>query len=65
MIGVLAQRWCGLELEVQVLKSSAGHYLGTCIPGETISRESQEYYRTYDEAQHALTNNTFTQRTYP
>ena len=65
MLGVLAKRWCDLELEVQVLRNGNGtYYLGT-YDGEPISRESQEYYRTCDEAEYALKNNTFTQRTNP
>lgn len=45
-------------LELKVLRSNAGYYIGTWCPNcGPYSRESH-YYGTKEEAQHALTNNT-------
>lgn len=65
MIGVLARHLCGLELEVKVMKSGgAGYFLGTSDGSVFVSRESEYFHSSY-EAQKALDNNTFTQRTNP
>lgn len=56
---------------LEVCQSNAGFYVGTkyydkeCGSYFPNSRESQEYYPTFEEAQAALTNNTFTQRLHP
>lgn len=65
-IGHLAKKFCGCELELQVCRSAAGFYIGTMDPMMgPVSRESQEYYRTHEEAHSALINNTFTQKEMP
>ena len=65
-IGYIALTFSGKELELQVCRSAAGFYIGTMDPMlGPVSRESQEYYRTHEEAQYALDNDTFTQREYP
>ena len=50
---------CGTELNIQVLRSAAGYYIGffcpTCGP---YSRESG-YYRSREEAEEALSGNLF------
>ena len=55
---------CVKGLEVCVLNSPAGYYVGTidqeCFPN---CRLSQEYYKKKEEAQTALNNRTFTLRT--
>ena len=68
-----AQRWvniacrftttcheCGTELNIGVQKSAAGYYVGffcpTCGP---YSRESSGYYRSYEEAEKALTTGAY------
>jgi hypothetical protein len=49
---------CGKKLELEVLQSAAGYYIGTeCCCGP-YSRESG-YYKTCKIAQTALDNNTF------
>ncbi|WP_180190207.1 hypothetical protein [Acinetobacter sp. YH01009] len=60
MLGKIALHY-GFELEVQVLKSGAGFYIGT-FDCEPVSRESIEYFETRDIAEEALKNNTWTQR---
>lgn len=57
MIGLVAKHWCYVDLEIQVLSSGAGYYLGT-----TVSRESVEYCRSSYDAEQALADNSFTQR---
>lgn len=55
----------GYNLELQVLKSNAGYYIGTMEDsGMPVSRESIEYFDTQTEAFSALRNNTFTQVTW-
>jgi len=52
----------GEKLELQILRSAAGYYFGTKDSvGEPISRESEDYYRTEDQAQKALKEATWTQ----
>jgi hypothetical protein len=51
------------KLRLRVCRSAAGYFIGTfrsdlAVP---ISRESNEYYRTFDEAQTALEEGTWTQ----
>lgn len=57
MIGLVAKQWCYVDLEVQVMASGAGYYIGTAV-----SRESNEYYRSSFDAAQALGDNSFTQR---
>jgi hypothetical protein len=53
----------GENLELQVLKSAAGYYLGTRDDvGDPVSRESEEYYRTEEQAKKALKESIWTQR---
>lgn len=53
---------------LQVLSSAAGYYIGTTIYDEEgdlefpYTRESVEYYASFEEASDALVNNTFTPR---
>jgi len=57
MIGQVAKQWCYVDLEVQVMTGGAGYYIGT-----TVSRESNEFYRSSFDAAQALADNSFTQR---
>ena len=51
---------------LKVLRSAAGYYIGTQDEtGMPVSRESREYYPTYDDADQALQNRTWTQRQHP
>ena len=60
---------CGTEFELEVMRSAAGYYVGTCCHnsqcdrrGAPYTRES-EYYRTEEEAQRALDTDTVKWRT--
>ena len=67
-IGWLAKEWGGVELELKVLKSAAGFYLGTRDEEGPYSRESEEYWRTFEEAEATLTGagqTSWTQRLAP
>jgi hypothetical protein len=46
---------CGVVLELQLLMSNAGHYIGTQCNCGPYSRESH-YYKNRDEANKALKN---------
>lgn len=63
--GMLAKKYCHIELELQVLKSGAGWYIGTMHECEPYSRESVEYWATGEEAQIALDSGSWTQRDKP
>ena len=63
-IGVLAQS-AGYLLEVQILRSAAGYYLGTEDEYGPVSRESEQYWRTHDEALQALESGNWNQRLHP
>lgn len=66
--GELAQK-CGFIREIKVMKSYCGWYIGTTMDDELdaipLTRESEEYYPTWTEANNALKDNTFTQRYHP
>lgn len=53
-IGWLAKQWGSRELPLGVMKSPAGFYLGTADDEGPYSRESEEYWRTEEEAAAAL-----------
>lgn len=66
--GVLAAE-SGYFCPLEVLESASGFYIGTfiddsesCLFGP-LSRESEEYYKTKEEAHNALLTNSWTQRT--
>lgn len=60
--GKLAQQQ-GFDLELQILKSQRGYYIGTATSeGYPVSRESAEYFPDSSTAQQALTDNRWTQR---
>jgi len=56
------------ERELRVCHSAAGFYIGCRagtddeIPGEPLSRDSENYYATQEEAMHHLVDRTWTQR---
>jgi hypothetical protein len=60
-LGALAQR-CRRELDLDVYYSGAGFYLGTYTEDGPYTRESQEYWRTREQAQRALESGQWTQR---
>jgi hypothetical protein len=59
----------GIISELKVMKSAAGFYIGRSITEMGFpmpySRDSQEYYPTEEEAQRALSGNTYTRRYHP
>jgi hypothetical protein len=62
--GTLATR-AGYRLPVLVLESAAGFYIGTFDASGPVTRESVEYFPTYELASIALQNNTWTPRLTP
>ena len=64
-LGKLALEYCGRKLPIQVMKSQAGYYIGTCSDEGPCSRESVEYYRKESDANTALANSSWTQRDNP
>ena len=63
--GALALTWTGKRLPLQVLRSAAGHYIGTQDDEGPVSRESVEYFPSHEAARHALETGAWTQRQYP
>lgn len=61
MIGKLAAS-CGLQLQVGVMRSAAGFYLGTAEEGIPFTRESNEYWPSENAAADALKDGTWTQK---
>lgn len=62
--GLLALAYVGKRLPLQVLRSAAGHYIGTVEDGPA-SRESVEYFPSHEAARHALETGAWTQRPCP
>ncbi|EBU9169751.1 hypothetical protein DMM54_11760 [Salmonella enterica subsp. enterica serovar Augustenborg] len=60
--GLLAAKFAGLSLPLQVLRSGAGYYIGTQNEEGPVSRESVEYFSTQSQAEHALKQGTWSQR---
>ena len=63
--GLLALAYVGKRLPLQVLRSAAGHYIGTFDDDGPVSRESVEYFPSHEAARHALETGAWTQRQYP
>jgi hypothetical protein len=63
--GHLAQTYGNVKLELQVLDSPVGFYLGTLEDGLPYSQESIEYWPTKEAAQAALETGTWTQKPAP
>lgn len=61
-IGQQALQYGGLRLELQVLQSAAGFYIGTIHEQTPYSRESVEYWPKRESAVLALETNSWTQR---
>jgi len=59
--GKLALEYCDKKLPVQVMRSNAGYYIGTCDDDGPVSRESCEYWRKQSDADDALINDSWTQ----
>ncbi len=63
--GLLAKECLGLTLELQALKSNAGWYLGTVDKEGPVSRESEQYWSTKEEAEEALRTSQWFQKSVP
>ena len=61
MIGKLAAS-CGFHLPIQVMESAVGFYLGTTDFGIPLSRESNEYWTSEEDAKKALQSGNWTQK---
>lgn len=61
-IGYLALIQLGERLPLQVLHSTAGYYIGTTDEGGPASRESVQYFPSYQAASSALTTGRWQQR---
>ena len=64
-IGYLALIHVGKRLFLQVCHSAAGHYIGTTDADGPVSRESAQYFRSYQAASHALATGRWQQRLHP
>lgn len=64
-IGYLALIHVGRRLSLQVCHSAAGHYIGTADAEGPVSRESVQYFRSYQIARHALETGYWQQRLHP
>lgn len=65
VFGQLAWKFCKVNLKLEVLKSNAGFYIGTARDGMPCSRESLEYFSTFEQATTALTSGNWTQKEAP
>ena len=65
--GMLAHEMLGVRLPLEVLHSARGFYLGTANDAGPVSRESLEYFPTFEAAEAALESNppVWTQRDHP
>jgi len=74
--GQLAEKFLDVQLPLQVLGSKAGFYIGTFLELDLtldvdempeffgpVSRESEEYFSSAEEAQDALDKGLWTQKT--
>jgi hypothetical protein len=64
-IGYLALTYVGKRLPLQVRHSAAGYFIGTTDENGPVSRESVEYFRSYQAADQALATGCWQQRLHP
>lgn len=64
-IGYLALTYVSKRLPLQVRQSAAGHFIGTADDNGPVSRESVEYFRSYEAAELALSAGHWQQRLHP
>ena len=64
-IGYLALTYVSQRLPLQVRQSAAGYFIGTANDNGPVSRESVEYFRSYEAAEQALSTGHWQQRLYP
>ena len=64
----ICAKYLSEERDLQVLQSAAGFYIGCRagmddeVPGEPLSRDSQDFYSTHEDAMHDLVDRTWVQR---
>lgn len=63
--GELARSYLNKRLELQVLQSAAGWYIGTANEEGPCSRESNEYFESRAKADDALANGNWSQKEQP
>ena len=63
--GYLALTYVGKRLPLQVRHCAAGYFIGTADENGPVSRESFEYFRSYQAADQALTTGCWQQRRRP
>jgi hypothetical protein len=63
--GKLAYVHCGKRLDLMILKSNAGWYIGTADEEGPCSRESVEYFTSQEAAKDALSNGQWSQKESP
>ena len=64
-IGYLALAYTGKRLLLRIRHTAAGHYIGPADADGPVSRESVEYFRSHQAANHALTTGRWQQRLEP
>jgi len=64
-IGYLALTYADKRLPLQVRHSAAGYFIGTADESGPVSRESVEYFRSYQAADQALTTGGWQQHLHP
>ncbi len=64
-IGYLALTYAGKRLPLHVRHSAADYFIGTTDESGPVSRESVEYFRSYQAADQALTTVGWQQRLHP
>lgn len=64
-VGYLSLAYTGKRLSLVVLCSAAGHYIGTADMDGPVSRESAQYFRSYQAASQALATGHWQQRPCP
>lgn len=64
-IGYLALTYVSQRLPLQVRQSAAGYFIGTADHNGPVSRESVEYFRSYEAAERALSTGRWQQRLHP
>lgn len=63
--GFLAFSVTGKKLPLNVLQSAAGFYIGTFDEEGAVSRESNEYFRSFESCNYALQNGEWSQKENP
>lgn len=64
-IGYLALTYVSKRLPLQARQSAAGYFIGTADHNGPVSRESVEYFRSYEAAERALSTGHWQQRLHP